>query len=96
MHYHIKYNSAKINKEFDYYNKMKKNKEKMTLRGYYECLPDANCPKTDFINEVASKTGVTSSTVRNWIFYGMKPANESHVDVLVKITGIPATELWAD
>ena len=75
---------------------MKKNKEKITLRGYYEGLPDASCPKTDFINEVASKTGVTSSTVRNWIFYGMKPANENHIKVLVEVTGIPANELWAD
>lgn len=75
---------------------MKKNKEKMTLRGYYESLPDASCPKTDFINGIASKTGVTSSTVRNWIFYGMKPANENHIKVLVEVTGIPANELWSD
>lgn len=75
---------------------MEKNKEKMTLRGYYENLPDATCPKTDFINEVASKTGVTSTTVRNWIFYGMKPANENHINVLVDVTGIPANELWVD
>lgn len=75
---------------------MEKNKEKMTLRGYYESLPDASCPKTDFINNVALKTGVTSSTVRNWIFYGMKPANEKHIMVLTDITGIPENELWED
>ncbi|WP_143089316.1 hypothetical protein [Prevotella sp. KH2C16] len=75
---------------------MEKNRKKMTLRGYYEGLPDANCPKTDFINEVASRTGVTSTTVRNWIFYGMKPANENHIKVLVDVTGIPADELWMD
>ena len=92
----MKYNTAKISKVFDYCNKMKKNKEKITLLGYYEGLPDATCPKTDFINEVASKTGVTSSTVRNWIFYGMKPANKNHIKVLVEVTGIPANELWAD
>lgn len=73
---------------------MEKKQEKMTLRGYYEGLPYANCPKTDFINEIASKTGVTSSTVRNWIFYGIKPANENHIKVLVEVTGIPASELW--
>lgn len=75
---------------------MRKNKEKMTLRDYYECLPDASCPKTDFINKVTSKTGVTSSTVRNWIFYGMKPANENHIMALTDITGIPENELWED
>lgn len=75
---------------------MKGEQKKMTLRGYYESLPDATCPKTDFINEVASKTGVTSSTVRNWIFYGMKPANENHIGVLVEVTGIPADKLWAE
>lgn len=75
---------------------MKGEQEKMTLRGYYESLPDATCPKTDFINEIASKTGVTSSTVRNWIFYGMKPANENHIGVLVEVTGIPADKLWAE
>lgn len=75
---------------------MNKQQGKMTLRGYYESLPDATCPKTDFINEIASKTGVTSSTVRNWIFYGMKPANENHIGVLVEVTGIPADKLWAE
>nr|WP_308533130.1 hypothetical protein [uncultured Prevotella sp.] len=68
----------------------------MTLQGYYKGLPDATCPKTDFVNKIASKTGVTSSTVRNWIFYGMKPSNENHIKVLVEVTGIPANELWAD
>lgn len=75
---------------------MKGEQEKMTLRGYYESLPDATCPKTDFINEIASKAGVTSSTVRNWIFYGMKPANENHIGILVEVTGIPADKLWAE
>ena len=75
---------------------MKGEQKKMTIRGYYESLPDATCPKTDFINEIASRTGVTSSTVRNWIFYGMKPANENHIGVLVEVTGIPADKLWAE
>ena len=94
MHYNNKYYSTKVNKVFDNHKEMKKNREKMTLRGYYEGLPDATCPKTDFINEIASKTGVTSSTVRNWIFYGMKPANENHINILVEVTGIPKAELW--
>lgn len=75
---------------------MKKNKEKMTLRGYYDELPDAECPKTNFINTIVARTGVSATTVRNWIFYGMKPANENHINILVDVTGIPANELWAD
>ena len=75
---------------------MKKNKGKITLQGYYEELPEAEYPKKNFINTVVSKTGVSSTTVRNWIFYGMKPANENHIKVLVEVTGIPANELWAD
>lgn len=74
---------------------MKKNKEKMTLRDYYEGLPDAECPKTNFINSIVVKTGVSATTVRNWIFYGMKPANDKHISVLVELTGIPVEELWA-
>lgn len=73
---------------------MEKNGKKITLQDYYENLPDAEYPKTNFINSVVSKTGVSASTVRNWIFYGMKPANENHIDVLVEITGIPAEKLW--
>lgn len=96
MHYYIKYNSAKINKVFDNRKEMKKNKEKMTLRGYYDELPDAVYPKTNFINEVVRKTGVSAATVRNWIFYGMKPANENHIKVLSELTGITSEKLWAD
>ena len=73
---------------------MEKNGKKITLQDYYENLPDAEYPKTNFINSVVSKTGVSAATVRNWIFYGMKPANENHIDVLVEITGIPAEKLW--
>lgn len=73
---------------------MEKNSKKMTLQGYYDDLPDAEYPKTNFINSVVSKTGVSAATVRNWIFYGMKPANDKHVSVLVELTGIPAEELW--
>lgn len=94
MHYNINYNSANINKVFEINKSMKENKEKITLQGYYEKLPEAEYPKTNFINTVVSKTGVSTATVRNWIFYGMKPANDKHINVLVELTGIPAEELW--
>lgn len=75
---------------------MEKKQKKMTLRGYYDELPDAVYPKTNFINEVVRKTGVSAATVRNWISYGMKPANENHIKVLSELTGIPSEKLWAD
>ena len=70
--------------------------QKMTLKGYYQQLPDAVHPKTDFVNEIAIETGVSIATVRNWVIYGMRPQNRKHIDVLVRKTGIPADELWQD
>lgn len=67
---------------------------KMTLRGYYESLPCSSHPKTEFINDVAQRTGVSTATVRNWIAYGMRPNNHKHVEVLCEMTGIPENELW--
>ena len=72
------------------------NGKKITLRGYYDALPLAEHPKTEFVNEVIRRTGVSSATVRNWIFYGIKPANNEHVKILSEITGIPQESLWAD
>lgn len=71
-------------------------KRKMTLKGYYLSIPDAVHPKTDFVNEIAMEAGVSVATVRNWVIYGMKPQNKSHVEILVRKTGIPAEELWED
>ena len=69
---------------------------KMTLKGYYSQLPDANHPKTDFVNEVAMEAGVSAATVRNWVIYGMRPQNKSHVEILSRKTGIPVENLWED
>jgi hypothetical protein len=68
--------------------------KKMTLRSYYQSLPDASYPKTSFINEVVKETGVSAPTVRNWINYGMRPSKQEYVDVLVRLTGIEESELW--
>ncbi len=73
-----------------------KNSPKMTLKGYYEQLPDSNHPKTDFVNAVVAETGVSVQTVRNWVIYGMRPSKKSHVDILVRLTGIPENELWEE
>lgn len=78
-----------------YSNKKKGEKVgKITLKDYFNGLPKATFPKTEFINKIAAMTGVSYQTVRNWCIYGMKPANEEHVKALVKVTGIPKEELW--
>lgn len=61
---------------------------------YYQNLPDSTHPKTEFINEIAKKTGVSSTAVRNWIMYGMKPNKPEHISVLSEITGISPENLW--
>lgn len=68
--------------------------QKMTLKGYYENLPESTHPKTDFVNKVAHLAGVSTATVRNWIAYGMKPNNTAHIDLLSSITGIAKEDLW--
>ena len=68
---------------------------KMTLKGYYQNLPESTHPKTEFINEIMKRTGVSFTSVRNWVIYGMKPNKPSHVSILSEITGIPPEELWS-
>lgn len=69
---------------------------KLTLNGYYLQLPESSHPKTDFVNEIAMEAGVSVSTVRNWVIYGMKPANKKHIEILSRKTGINEDELWED
>ena len=60
------------------------------LKKYYDGLAN----KTSFVNEVCYKTGRSSATVRNWIKYGMKPADSKDIDVLSDITGLDRKNLW--
>lgn len=92
----VTFNNAKVMKKDDLTNTFSKKVQKMTLKDYYSSLPEASCPKTDFLNDVAERCGVSLSTVRNWIRYGMKPSNPNHIDILVDITGIKAEELWTE
>lgn len=66
----------------------------ITLEGYYKGLPEATYPKSNFIIEVAHRCGVTATSVRNWIKYGIKPNNPEHIKILSEITGIPEEELF--
>lgn len=76
-------------------NKLTKN-NRVSLKDFYHSLPSSSHPKTDFINEVLKRTGVSVTTVRNWILYGMKPNDVKHIEVLSDITGIPVCDLWND
>lgn len=67
----------------------------MTLKGYYKNLPESTHPKTEFINEITRRTGVSFTAARNWVVYGMKPNNPKHISVLSEITGIPPEDLWS-
>lgn len=89
-------NNAKLRKMFESNAEKSEKVRKMTLKGYYSQLPDASHPKTDFVNEVAIEAGVSAATVRNWVIYGMKPQNKSHIEILSRKTGIPVEDLWED
>lgn len=95
MQKHIIYNTTKIMKDELKTSRINTEEGKITLKGYYQSLPDSNSPKTEFINEVTRRTGVSSTTVRNWIMYGMKPYNPEHISILSEITGIPPENLWS-
>lgn len=69
---------------------------KMTLEGYYESLPKADFPKTDFVNKVSIETGVSTATVHNWIHGKTKPLNREHIQKLCELTGLKEEELWRD
>ncbi len=75
-------------------NTLKPRKEKMTLKDYYQSLPRATYPKTDFLNVLIQRCNVSATTVRNWVIYGMKPSNKEHIKVLVETTGIKEDDLW--
>lgn len=67
---------------------------KMTLKGYYDSLPRARYPKTEFINRIVCECGVTSTTARNWIAGFTKPSEDTQKVAICKITGIPYETLW--
>ena len=75
-------------------NKMEQKCEKMTLRGYYENLPEAVHPKTDFVIKVMNECLVSYTTARNWITGMTRPMNPDHVKKLSELTGIAEEDLW--
>ena len=74
-------------KEFD------ENKMSMALMDYYENLPSASHPKTEFLMELARRCQVAVSTTRFWVKYGILPKNPEHLKIIQEMTGICKEEL---
>lgn len=83
-------------KSIDNTNTSTVTKGKITLRDYYNGLPDARqvAPRKELIIEVATKCGVPFWTARSWLAYGNVPRNKKHLEVLSEITGIALEDLY--
>lgn len=66
----------------------------MTLKGYYESLPESTFPKKDLIFQIMDKCGVSFTTAHNWIKGKTKPQKETYIEKLSEITKIPKEQLW--
>lgn len=67
---------------------------KMTLTSYYNNLPVASAPKTEFIKCVSSRCNLDPYTVRLWVKGKAKPRNPEHIKILAEVTGICETNLF--
>lgn len=92
----INYNTTNIMESINNSNSSSRKGQIMTLRSYYKNLPDARYPKSELINKIAMRCGVTLATARNWILYGIRPGKPEHIQIISDITGIPADNLWND
>lgn len=68
----------------------------MGLKTFYLKLPRVPQPKDEFLKTVSERTGVSITSVRNWVLYGVKPSNQEYIDVLVELTGLKEEELWKE
>lgn len=68
----------------------------MTLKEYYNQIPEQPAPKSDFVRKVAEKLEVSEATVRTWLTGRNKPSHPSFYRGLSEITGIPEDELFLD
>ncbi len=96
MHYNYLYHSANVILFIQMANKISEKPPKMTLKGYYQNLPDATHPKTDFITRIQSECGVSFTTARNWVMGVTKPDKPENIQKLSEMTGIPESELWTN
>jgi len=68
----------------------------MTLKGYYERLLKEDTPSNKFLKDVAERCEVSTTTVRNWCLYNIRPQRKSCVRVLSELSGIEEEELWGN
>lgn len=75
---------------------MKKESEKevKTLFDFYENLPKATSPKTEFIRKVAERCDLEEGTVRLWVKDKTKPKDPKHLEILSEETNIPVNKLF--
>ena len=74
-------------------SEIKGNNNPLSLKDYYQNLPEASYPKTEFIKTVADRCSVSITTVRYWVLEGRVPTNPKHLKVLEELTGIPSIQL---
>lgn len=66
----------------------------MSLKKFYDSLPETSSPKTEFIDEVAKECNLTTGTIRNWVKGRALPKEKEYFEILSKKTGIPVEELF--
>jgi len=68
----------------------------MTLKGYYDSLPQPDNPRRSFILSIMQRLNVVESTVFNWLSGRSRPSDPKHIAVLSELTGIKPEDLWED
>jgi len=66
----------------------------MTLTSFYEELPNAAAPKTEFVKKVADRCGLDAGTVRLWVKGKTKPGKREYLAILSEETGIEIEKLF--
>ena len=71
-------------------------RKKMTLRDYFNSLPDAAqiAPRKNLIVRISERCGVPYSTARSWLAYEVRPRNEEHLRVISEETGIAIEDFY--
>lgn len=67
---------------------------KMTLKDYFNAIPEASAPRTDFLKHISEICNVPFTTARSWFVYGIKPRDPKTIDILSKETGIDPEDMW--
>jgi hypothetical protein len=68
----------------------------MNLYDFYETLPQATAPKSEFVRRLAERTGKKEATVRLWIKNKTKPDDPKDLEILSEETGIEKEKLFAE